>query len=159
MQFNFSLLQRADDGAPAGSTEIQCQIVTHISKSPVKKINPFLNGANIPEVIRELVELRQYILANFYHSIGINSNYNLKRAQISNEEIKTNDDILIVNTYEIKSQLEKGCKEFNEKTGLNISVRYSDAWQQLRETETAEETETTEETDEKNSEENENENS
>lgn len=106
------------------------------------KINPFLNGANIPEVIRELVELRQYILANFYHSIGINSNYNLKRAQISNEEIKTNDDILIVNTYEIKSQLEKGCKEFNEKTGMNISVRYSDAWQQLRETETAETEET-----------------
>lgn len=99
------------------------------------KMNPYLNGANIPEIIRELIELKQFIIANFYHSIGINSNYNLKRAQISSEEIKTNDDVLIVNTYEMKSQLEKGCNEFNKKTGMYISVDYSEPWQILKEQE------------------------
>lgn len=97
------------------------------------KINPYLSGANLPETIRELVELRQYILANFYHALGINSNYNLKRAQISNREVETNDDILIVNTYEILSQLKQGCDEFNGKTGMTISVDYSEAWKKLKE--------------------------
>lgn len=101
------------------------------------KINPYLSGANLPETIRELVELRQYILANFYHALGINSNYNLKRAQISNKEIDTNDDILIVNTYEILSQLKRGCEEFNQKTGMSISVDYSPAWKELKEQQTS----------------------
>lgn len=100
------------------------------------KINPYLSGANLPETIRELVELRQYILANFYHALGINSNYNLKRAQISNKEVETNDDILIVNTYEILSQLTRGCEEFNAKTGMSIKVDYSDAWKKLKEQQT-----------------------
>lgn len=109
------------------------------------KINPYLSGANLPETIRELVELRQYILANFYHALGINSNYNLKRAQISNKEVETNDDILIVNTYEILSQLKRGCEEFNAKTGMSISVDYSPAWKQLREQQTpTEDTDNTE---------------
>lgn len=100
------------------------------------KINPYLQGANLPETIRELVELRQYILANFYHALGINSNYNLKRAQISNKEIETNDDVLIVNTAEIIKQLTECCKEFTAKTGIELSVDYSEAWKQLKETET-----------------------
>lgn len=109
------------------------------------KINPYLSGANLPETIRELVELRQYILANFYHALGINSNYNLKRAQISNKEVETNDDILIVNTYEILSQLKRGCEDFNAKTGMAISVDYSPAWKQLREQQTpTEDTDNTE---------------
>lgn len=109
------------------------------------KLNPFLTGANLPETIRELVELRQFVIANFYHALGINSNYNLKRAQISNEEIKTNDDILIINTYEIIKQLKIGCDELNAKTDLNVSVDYSEPWKILRETEiNKEDTEDTE---------------
>jgi hypothetical protein len=117
------------------------------------KLNPFLTGANLPEIMRELVELRQFVLANFYHALGINSNYNLKRAQISNEEIKTNDDILIINTYEIIKQLKIGCDELNAKTGLNVSVDYSEPWKILRETEIN--NEDTEDTETENNEESE----
>lgn len=109
------------------------------------KINPFLQGANIPEIIQQLVELRQFILAQFYHCLGVNSNYNLKRAQISNEEIKTNDDLLIVNTADIIAELQECCKLCNAKTGLNISVDYSEEWKKLqRSEETETETEETE---------------
>lgn len=117
------------------------------------KLNPFLTGANLPETIRELVELRQFVIANFYHALGINSNYNLKRAQISNEEIKTNDDILIINTYEIIKQLQAGCDELNAKTGLNVTVDYSEPWKILRETEIN--NEDTEDTETENNEESE----
>ncbi|MBQ8741242.1 MAG: hypothetical protein IJY79_09280 [Clostridia bacterium] len=106
------------------------------------KINPFLQGANIPEIIQQLVELRQFILAQFYHCLGVNSNYNLKRAQISNEEIKTNDDLLIVNTADIIAELQECCKLCNAKTGLNISVDYSEEWKKLQRSEETEETET-----------------
>lgn len=122
------------------------------------KLNPFLTGANLPEIMRELVELRQFVLANFYHALGINSNYNLKRAQISNEEIKTNDDILIINTYEIIKQLKIGCDELNTKTGLNVTVDYSEPWKILRETEiNSEKTEDTETENNEESEDGENE--
>lgn len=102
------------------------------------KINPYLQGANIPEIIQQLVELRQFILAQFYHCLGVNSNYNLKRAQISNEEIKTNDDLLIVNTADIIAELQECCKLCNAKTGLNISVDYSEEWKKLQRSETEE---------------------
>lgn len=103
------------------------------------KVNPFLQGADIPQIIQQLTELRQYVLSQFYHSLGVNSNYNLKRAQISNDEIQTNDDLLIINTAPIMQELQKCVKICNEKTGLNISIEFSEEWKKLKEKEEQEE--------------------
>lgn len=95
--------------------------------------NPVVDNSEIYRILQELVELYQFTLANFYHSIGINSNYNLKRAQINNEEIMTNSYILIVSLYDTELQLKRAVEEFNTKSGLNVSVDYSKAWLKLRE--------------------------
>lgn len=97
------------------------------------EVNPVLQETSIKDILQEFVELEQFHLAQFYHAIGVNSNYNLKRAQINNEEIMTNSYILVVSLADVLPTLQKACDEFNEKTGMNISVDYSPEWQKMRE--------------------------
>lgn len=95
------------------------------------KLSPLSND-NISKNLQAFIETRQYIIANFYHNLGVNSNYNLKRAQISNEEIKTNDDVLIINTADMLNERKKCVEEFNKKSGLSLTVDFSEEWQTLK---------------------------
>lgn len=97
------------------------------------EVNPVLQEVSIKDILQEFVELEQFYLAQFYHAIGVNSNYNLKRAQINNEEIMTNAYILIVSLADVLPTLQRACEEFNEKTGLSISVDYSEEWKKMQE--------------------------
>lgn len=96
------------------------------------QVNPVLENAHIKDILQEFVELEQFTLAQFYHAIGVNSNYNLKRAQINNEEIMTNSYILIVSLADVLPTLQAACEEFNSKTGLSISVDYSPEWKEMQ---------------------------
>lgn len=110
------------------------------------EVNPVLQETSIKDILQEFVELEQFYLAQFYHAIGVNSNYNLKRAQINNEEIMTNSYILIVSLADVLPNLQRACDEFNTKTGLSISVDYSPEWKKMQEMqEDGEENETNEE--------------
>lgn len=110
------------------------------------EVNPVLQDTNIKDILQEFVELEQFYLAQFYHAIGVNSNYNLKRAQINNEEIMTNSYILIVSLADVLPTLQRCCEELNAKSGLNISVDYSEEWKKMQEMqENGEENETNEE--------------
>ena len=97
------------------------------------EVNPVLQDTNIKDILQEFVELEQFYLAQFYHAIGVNSNYNLKRAQINNEEIMTNSYILIVSLADVLPTLQRCCEELNAKSGLNISVDYSEEWKKMQE--------------------------
>lgn len=96
------------------------------------QVNPVLENTKIKDILQEFVELEQFTLAQFYHAIGVNSNYNLKRAQINNEEIMTNSYILIVSLADVLPTLQAACEEFNSKTGLSISVDYSPEWKEMQ---------------------------
>ena len=110
------------------------------------EVNPVLQDTNIKDILQEFVELEQFYLAQFYHAIGVNSNYNLKRAQINNEEIMTNSYILIVSLADVLPTLQRCCEELNAKSGLDISVDYSEEWKKMQEMqENGEENETNEE--------------
>ncbi len=110
------------------------------------EVNPVLQDTNIKDILQEFVELEQFYLAQFYHAIGVNSNYNLKRAQINNEEIMTNSYILVVSLADVLPTLQRCCEELNAKSGLDISVDYSEEWKKMQEMqENGEENETNEE--------------
>lgn len=96
------------------------------------EVNPVVSETNVKDILQEFVELEQFHLAQFYHAIGVNSNYNLKRAQINNEEIMTNSYILVVSLADVLPSLQRACEEFNTKSGLNISVDYSSEWKKMR---------------------------
>lgn len=92
------------------------------------KVN-YLSNSNVNnDSITKLIELQQYIIANFYHSIGINSNYNLKRERLISDEIEINNDCLRVNISNMLECRKVFCKELNEKFNLNCSVELGEEW-------------------------------
>lgn len=100
-----------------GDADITMQedLVSHITANPISENSQ--RGR-----ITELIEFQQYILANFYHSFGINSNYNLKREQLNSAEIDVNKDVLRLNIEDMLRSREKGVSKINEKYGLNVRV-------------------------------------
>lgn len=92
-------------------------------------INPMVeNTAGGAQYIRELVELNQYILAQFYHSIGVNANYNMKRERVSGEEIAVNDECLIINVIDMLNNLQEAVKKINAMFNTHITVDFSKEW-------------------------------
>ena len=93
------------------------------------KINPMVEStAGGAQYIKELVELNQYILAQFYHSIGVNANYNMKRERVSGEEIAVNDECLTINIIDMLNNLQEAVQKINAMFNTNISVDFSKEW-------------------------------
>lgn len=90
-------------------------LVSHIHANP-------LTQNSTRNTLTELIEFQQYILANFYHSFGINSNYNLKREQLNSDEIDVNQEVLRLNIEDMLKNREDGVEKINSKYGLNVSV-------------------------------------
>lgn len=100
-----------------GDTDITMQedLVSHITANPISENSQ--RGR-----ITELIEFQQYILANFYHAFGINSNYNLKREQLNSSEIDVNKDVLRLNIEDMLKCRELGVSKINDIYGLSVRV-------------------------------------
>lgn len=96
-------------------------------------VNPLANNNNTSSSLITLIELHQYILANFYHQIGINSNYNMKRERLNTAEIDTNFEALNINITDIKENLTKCFDNVNRFFGTNISIKFPVEWTYRRE--------------------------
>lgn len=104
-----------------GYTDITMEedLVSHI------KVNPITMNSTRSS-ITELIEFQQYVLANFYHSFGINSNYNLKREQLNSNEIDVNKEVLRLNIDDMLKCREEGVSKINAKYGLDIRVHLNE---------------------------------
>lgn len=91
--------------------------------------------------ITQLIELEQYLRATFFHEIGLNSNYNMKRERLSESEIGLNEDALRSLIDSMLEERQKAIEKVNKKYGTNISVRFSNAWGKYNKTEIVEEVE------------------
>ncbi len=89
----------------------------------VKKltINPASNTGS-SQSITQLVELHNYIIANFFQSIGIKANNVMKRERLITDEIESQDDFVQLSILEILSSWQKGFDKVNELYGTDISV-------------------------------------
>ena len=85
-------------------------------------INP-INNSSSGQNITELVELHNYIIANFFQSIGIKSNNIMKRERLIRDEIESQDDFLQVSILEILSSWQQGLDEVNELYGTSFHVK------------------------------------
>lgn len=92
------------------------------------KVNYLVNSNTGNDSITKLIELQQYIIANFYHAIGINSNYNLKRERLISDEIEINNDCLQVNISNMLKCRQDFCEEVNRLFNLNCSVKLGKEW-------------------------------
>lgn len=108
------VLERIYEGYP--DITMGDDLVSHI------KVNPIAMNSTRSS-ITELIEFQQYILANFYHAFGIDSNYNLKREQLNNDEININREVLRLNIEDMLENRELGVQKINDI--YNLSVRVS----------------------------------
>lgn len=111
------ILDRLYEGYP--DITMEEDLVSHI------KVNPIAMNSTRSS-ITELIEFQQYVLANFYHSFGINSNYNLKREQLNSNEIDVNKEVLRLNIDDMLKCREEGVSKVNAKYGLNIRVHLNE---------------------------------
>ena len=84
-------------------------------------INP-VASASSSQNLTELVELHNYIIANFFQSIGIKANNVMKRERLINAEIDTQDDFVQLSLTEILASWQRGFDEVNRLYGTDIRV-------------------------------------
>lgn len=82
--------------------------------------------------IKELIELKQYLKANWYIDLGVNANYNMKREAVSEGEFEMNDDALMPLIDNMLMVRKDAIKKINSKWNLDISVDFSSAWKKIR---------------------------
>ena len=112
--------------------------------------NAFLKGVNVqnvdyPLIIKDLIELTQYYKSNLLAEIGLNSQFNMKRERLSENEILLNNDDLLPFVENMLFERKSAVNAINEKYGTDITVDLTSVWKQTKETnDKATETEETE---------------
>lgn len=94
-----------------------------IDKINVNPINTSANAQNISE----LVELNNYIISNYFQSIGIRANDIRKKSHVLQDEIDVQNDYIQVSIYEILTSWQKGFDKVNELYGTDIHVELNPA--------------------------------
>ena len=89
-------------------------------------VNPINNSANAQN-ISELVELNNYIISNYFQSIGIRANDIRKKSHVLQDEIDVQNDYLQVSIYEILTSWQAGFDKVNELYGTDIHVELNPA--------------------------------
>lgn len=85
-------------------------------------INPSSNGTGSAQSITALVELHNYIISNFFQSIGIKANNVMKKERLITDEIESQDDFVQLSILEILTSWQRGFDKVNEMYGTNIKV-------------------------------------
>ena len=84
------------------------------------------------ELIKSLIELKQYVKASFFAELGIQDNFNMKREALSVEEINLGDDTLMPYIDEMLFQRQRCAEIVNNLYGTEISVDFSSVWKERR---------------------------
>lgn len=123
------VLQQLYNGNPA--VMIDDTILNCIS--PIK----MADNASVATILQQTVETYQFWLANFYNSIGVNANFNMKRERLNTAEVNINDSALFVNVINMLNNRQQALEKINKMFGTNITVDISEEWKDLTETEEA----------------------
>ena len=94
-----------------------------VQSSLVNTLNsiPFTQSASNTYLI-QLVELRQYILSQFYSALGIYIHDNMKKERLITDEITDGDDMAYINIENIFETIKKGIEGVNSMFNTDIKV-------------------------------------
>lgn len=106
--------------------------------------NPFFEGiktavfnASREGRFKDLMELIQWLKANWLIELGLQANYNMKREAINSSEAGMNESALTPLIDTILATIKGDLKRINERFGLNVGCELSSAWKRTREELTA----------------------
>lgn len=91
-------------------------------------VNPMLPTSNYSDTIRALMETYQFSLAQFYHSIGINAQYNMKRERLNTSEVVVANQSIDVSLSSMLTSRKIFCEKVNKLFDTNISVDLGEEW-------------------------------
>ena len=97
------------------------------------------DNTSVATILQQTVETYQFWLANFYNSIGVNANFNMKRERLNTAEVNINDSALFVNVVNMLNNRQQALEKINKMFGTNITVEISEEWKDLTEEEPIEE--------------------
>ena len=100
--------------------------------------NAFLSGVKVqnvdyPLIIKDLIELTQYYKSNLLAEIGINSQFNMKRERLTENEVLLNDCDLLPFVENMLTERKNAVKAINEKYGTQITVDLKSVWKTAKE--------------------------
>ena len=135
-------LIRADDDNTKDSAELVLKDIEDGKKLGVIVTNGFTENDGIATLsfqspsnsgtIKDLIEEWQYVQATWFHWLGLNSNYNMKREAINESESSLDDDVLLPLVDDMLYQRKIAIEKVNEMFGTNIEVELSSAWKKQR---------------------------
>lgn len=82
--------------------------------------------------IKELVELKQYLIGSWYNELGLNANFNMKREAINESEADLNEDALLPLIDDMLDSRKVAIEQINKMYGLNIEVDLTSSWKKIR---------------------------
>lgn len=94
-------------------------------------VNPLSASVQAHQLI-ELIEVQQYIRAMFWNSIGIDSNYNMKRERLISAEVESNFTALKVPISTMLSTLNDGFERTNKCLGTNLKARLNPEYKEVK---------------------------
>lgn len=84
-----------------------------------------INRTNVKDGINDLLIARDKILEMFYRDIGVKF-YNPKKAQVTEDEVESNDQLLLISTKSMLETRLEGIARVNEHWKLNINVEITE---------------------------------
>jgi len=90
-------------------------------------VESFNNGESA-QMLKNVMEVRQYLLGNWLNEIGLNANYNMKREAINESEADLNEDALLPLVDDLLYNRKKGWDKVNELFGTKVKVKLSSSW-------------------------------
>lgn len=92
------------------------ELMEHLHVAPINSTSKAGN-------LIDLIELQQYIRAQFWNAIGIDANYNMKRERINEAEINSNFASLKVPISTMLNTLNEGFESTNKCLGTNLKAK------------------------------------
>ena len=82
--------------------------------------------------LKDVIEVKQYLMGSWLNELGLNANYNMKREAINESEADLNEDSLLPMVDDMLQQRKKMCEQLNSLFGTDISVELSSSWKKIR---------------------------
>ena len=84
-----------------------------------------INKLNVKDGINDLLIARDKILEMFYRDVGVKF-YNPKKAQVTEDEIEVNDQLLLISKEDMLKERKQGVERVNNMFGTSIDVKIND---------------------------------
>lgn len=82
-------------------------------------------GDRNSDKLGDLLLAKEKILEGFFRDLGVRF-YNPKKAQVTEDEVESNTQLLVINTSEMLESRQEGLKKVNEMFGTNINVKLNE---------------------------------